>query len=122
MSGEIPSYTVYEDDIVKVFLDINPSTNGDLLVVPKKHVVDISDINDEVLAWIFKVTRMLYPKLREALQCDGLTLVQNNGYGQDVKHFHLHLTPRYENDQLKHTFNKELLLPIEEVFQKLQNL
>lgn len=38
MNNEIPSYTVYEDDIVKIFLDINPDSNGHLLIVPKTYI------------------------------------------------------------------------------------
>ena len=43
ITGEIPSYTIYEDEIVKIFLDINPSTNGDALIIPKKHFKDLED-------------------------------------------------------------------------------
>ena len=52
IKGDIPSKTVYEDDLVKVFLDINPSTNGDMLVVPKKHFENIYDIDDNLLLHI----------------------------------------------------------------------
>ena len=55
IKGEIPSYTVYEDDIVEVFLDINPSTNGDLLIIPKKHFININDIDLENLNNINKI-------------------------------------------------------------------
>ena len=41
VNGEIPSYTIYEDDIVKVFLDVNPDANGHLLIIPKKHILNI---------------------------------------------------------------------------------
>ena len=44
INGEIPSYTIFEDELIKIFLDINPSSNGHCLVIPKKHFVDINDI------------------------------------------------------------------------------
>ena len=45
VNGEIPSYTLYEDDKIKVFLDINPRSNGHTLIVPKEHFVDLDDIS-----------------------------------------------------------------------------
>lgn len=120
IKGEIPSYTVYEDDVVKVFLDINPSTNGDLLIVPKKHFENIVDIDLDTLNYINKIAKDLYSLLKEKLNVDGLTLVQNNDFGQDIKHYHLHLTPRYINDNLTHSFNKDLLIDVLDVYKKFK--
>lgn len=120
MNGEIPSYTVYEDEIVKVFLDINPSTNGDLLVVPKKHYENMLNIDDEVIMHIHNVSKEMYKLLKAKLNIEGLTLVQNNFYGQDIKHYHLHLTPRYKNDNLIHSFNKEILIDIATVYDQIK--
>ena len=106
INGDIPSYTVYEDDLIKVFLDVNPITNGHSLVVPKKHYKDINDIDLDTLAHIQKTVKDLFPKYKEKLNCDGITLCQNNEYGQEVKHYHLHIIPRYENDGLN--FKSEL--------------
>ena len=52
MNGSIPSYTIFEDEIVKVFLDINPNSLGHTLIVPKKHVSDFTTIDDETLLHI----------------------------------------------------------------------
>ena len=120
INGEIPSYTIYEDDIVKVFLDINPSTNGDCLIVPKKHFTNMYDIDDNTLLHINKTARTIGKLLKEKLNCEGITLVQNNDYGQDIKHYHLHVTPRYTSDKLNHNFNKYLLIPLEEIHNKLK--
>ena len=119
INGDIPSYTVYEDDVVKAFLDINPTTNGNLLIVPKKHYENIIDIDSTTLNHINKVAKKLYSLLKEKLHIDGLTLIQNNGLGQEIKHYHLHLTPRYVDDNIKHSFNKDLLIDIKDVYQKL---
>jgi len=120
IKGDIPSSTIYEDDMAKVFLDINPSTNGDLLVIPKKHIVTLLDMDKETLSHLLEVIQKLMPSLQEKLHCDGFTLVQNNGYGQEIKHFHIHLTPRYEDDLLSHQYNKDLLKPLDEVFDLLK--
>ena len=65
IKGEIPSYTIYEDEIVKVFLDISPVSNGHCLIIPKKHFENIIDIDLETLNHIDKVTKKLYPILKE---------------------------------------------------------
>lgn len=121
VKGEIPSMTLYEDDIVKVFMDINPSTNGDCLIILKRHCTTMLDITQEELLHIHKVSKEIYALLKEKLNIDGLTLAQNNFYGQDVKHYHVHLTPRYENDNLTHSFNKEILEDIKSVFDKIKS-
>ncbi len=120
INNEIPSSTVYEDDLIKVFLDINPTTNGHMLIIPKKHHVNVMDIDEDVVSHALKVIReKLYPMLKKNLGCDGLTIVQNNEYGQEVKHYHIHLIPRYQDDLVSDSYNKEMLIPVEEVFARL---
>ena len=119
IKGEIPSYTIYEDEIVKVFLDVNPVSNGHSLVVPKKHFIDIKDMDLEILTHIQKTVKELFPQYKEKLSCDGITLCQNNEYGQEVKHYHLHIIPRYENDNLKISTNLDKKDP-KEIYDKLK--
>lgn len=121
ISGDIPSFTVYEDELVCVFLDINPSTNGECLVVPKAHYANILDIPTEVIAHIHEVSKKVYDILKNTLSIDGLTLIQNNFYGQEIKHYHLHLTPRYKNDSLEQCFNKDILIDVEDIYQKIKS-
>ena len=111
INNEIPSYTIYEDEIVKVFLDVNPHTIGHTLIVPKKHYQDFFDIDEKTLTHILKVAKEISNRIKERLNCDGITLAKNNGLGQDVKHYHLHLIPKYY---------KEEKLSIEEVYNKLK--
>lgn len=101
MNGDIPSYTIYEDDIVKVFLDVNPAMNGHALVVPKKHYKDIYDIDNETLIHVFEVARKVGPEIEKKLDADGITLLQNNGLYEEVKHFHLHIRPQYKKPKEK---------------------
>ena len=101
VSGDIPSYKIYEDKIVIAFLDINPDSNGHTLIIPKKHYLDMDDIPLDTLNHIFKVAKELKVKLDSKLNTDGLTFVQNNGAIQEVKHFHLHLKPYYKDNELK---------------------
>ena len=115
INGDIPSETVYEDDVVKVFLDINPTTNGDSLIIPKKHFKDFREVDNETLRHIDEVMKKLYPIYVEKLHCDGLTICHNMDYGQEIKHFHVHFIPRYTNDDVKHLSNKEVLKDIKEI-------
>ena len=99
INKEIPSYKVYEDDEVLAFLDVNPTSYGHTLIVPKKHVLDYEEIDLETLNHINKVGKEVYVKLKEKLSPASIQLVQNNGKLQEVKHYHLHLTPYYNEDK-----------------------
>ena len=116
IKGELPSKTIYEDELIKVIMNINPTTNGHLLVLPKEHMVNIMDTTDEVIMHSIKVIRKLYPELKEKLNCEGLTISQNNELGQEIKHFHIHLTPRYNNDLVDFNYNKDMIKDLDEVF------
>lgn len=120
IKGELPSNTIYEDEIVKVIMSIDPVTNGHLLVLPKEHCVNILDVKEEFLTHSFKIIRdNLYPLLKEKLNCEGLTLAENNSLGQAIRHFHIHLVPRYENDNADFQGNKDMLKELDEVFSLL---
>ena len=110
INGDIPSYKVYEDNLVYAFLDINPDSPGHTLIIPKNHYQDLVSIDNETLLHIFDVTRILKKKMEEKLNIDGLTLIQNNGVVQEVKHFHLHLKPYYNN---------KIDMDIEDVYKKI---
>ena len=123
VKGDIPSYTIYEDELVKVFLDANPETNGHMLIIPKKHYQNILDLDEKIIPHAVKIIKeKLYPLIKEKLHCDGMTIAQNNEYGQDFKHFHIHVVPRYENDQDYHSYNKDILISIEDIYSKLTNV
>ncbi len=112
IKGEIPSYKIYEDDKVLAFLDINPTSTGHTLIIPKKHTLDLMDIDNDVLTHIFNVARKIANLQIEKLNATGFTLVQNNGSVQDVKHYHLHVMPAY---------NKKKKLSLEEVHKLMTN-
>ena len=122
IKGDIPSRTIYEDEIIKVIMNINPSTNGHLLVIPKEHMVDLRDTKEEVILHSLKtVKEKIYPQLKEKLHCEGLTLAQNNELGQEIKHYHIHLIPRYPEDHADFTYDKEKLDDLDKVFEQLNS-
>lgn len=109
---KIPSKIIYEDDVVISYLDINPDSNGHTLIIPKKHYTDLVDIDDATLSHIMSVARNLKKLLEDKLKIDGLTLIQNNGDVQEVKHYHLHLKPYYNEMQD--------ILPIDDIYNKIK--
>ena len=114
---EIPSYTIYENEYVKAFLDISPTSNGHTLIIPKQHFENLFDIDIETLKNIELASKKVSKMLKQKLNCQGITRLQNNEYGQEVKHYHIHIIPRYEGDQFEPNVNKESLKKPEEIFE-----
>ena len=101
-NGEIPSATLYEDEDFRVILDLGPASKGHALILPKAHAANIYEISDDMAAKAMILAKKMTTKMTEVLKCDGFNIVQNNGEpaGQTVFHFHMHLIPRYEGDQV----------------------
>ena len=99
-NGEIPSKTLYEDRNFRVILDLGPATKGHALILPREHAENLYDLPRESASEVMVLAQKMAATLVEKLRCDGLNLVQNNGEaaGQTVRHFHLHLIPRYVDD------------------------
>ena len=105
VNGELPTAKVYEDDSQIAFLDIFPASRGHTLLIPKKHHENIFDAREEVAKAVYPTLSLLAKAVRTATGCDGINIVQNNNAaaGQVVFHSHIHLIPRYENDEIKVT-------------------
>ena len=91
-NGEIPSATLYEYEEFRVILDLGPAS--------KAHAANLYELDDETAGKAMILAKKMAGRLQKALGCDGLNVVQNNGEcaGQTVFHFHMHLIPRYIND------------------------
>lgn len=113
IQGEIPSYKIYEDDKTLAFLDINPETKGHTLVVPKKEVDKIYDLEDEDYEALMKTVKKLSKHMEKILGRRTLLKV----IGTDVPHAHVHLMPYDENWQHGKTLNLT-----EAEFKEIQNL
>jgi len=103
IAGDIPCSKVYEDALFIAFLDIRPVHKGHVLIVPKKHFLNVFDTPDEEAETIYKVAKKISGAVMKAAGCDGINIVQNNNAaaGQEVFHSHLHIIPRYDNDKLR---------------------
>ncbi|EYP50251.1 HIT domain-containing protein [Staphylococcus aureus] len=100
LTGEIPSFKVYEDDYVYAFLDISQVTKGHTLLIPKKASANIFETDEETMKHIGAALPKVANAIKRAFDPDGLNIIQNNGEfaDQSVFHIHFHLIPRYEND------------------------
>lgn len=111
--GEIDSAKIYEDEDVFVFLDIKPFTEGHCLVISKQHFENIFDIDEIILQKTIVVAKKISKKIKDTLHADGIRLSQSNGKiaGQEIMHFHLHIIPRYESDNIPINPTATLNLP-----------
>lgn len=94
--GNIPSKTIYENDLIKAFLDVNPITKGHVLVIPKNHYVELSEMPDSEIIALNNAIKEIYPKMEKALGCSGFNICVNYGTCQEVKHLHYHIIPKYD--------------------------
>lgn len=129
ISREIYANIVYEDDLVIAFLDISQTTKGHTLVVPKEAYKNIFELNDDISAHLFKIVVKLSKAIKKAFNPDGLNIINNNGVvaGQSVFHYHIHILPRYKDDDfimrgVDHSkdYKKEDLIKIKESIIKAQ--
>ena len=102
VSGEVPSFTLFEDDATLAFMDINPANEGHALVIPKEHASDLYAVSDEALARTVVTAKRVAGAIARTLNPAGLNLVQCNGpaAAQSVMHFHVHVLPRTAHDRL----------------------
>ena len=91
--GEIPSYKVYEDKEFLAFLDIRPLNPGHTLVIPKKHIRWVYDVENHGAYW--NVAKIIAQKIIKNLKANFVMFVT---FGLEVPHAHIHIIPRFNND------------------------
>lgn len=101
-AGEIPSATLYEDEEFRVILDLGPASKGHALILPKEHYRNLFDLDERLASKALVLAKKMVNQMKDVLECDGYNIVQNNEEvaGQTVFHFHMHLIPRYQGDQV----------------------
>ena len=109
INGEIPSKTIYEDELVKVIMDINPHAMGHCLVLPIKHYDDFTTASD-IIPYMFEIANKVGNNIMAKLNQKGYALVINYGDAQEVKHLHLHIIPS----------NKETYYDLDEIHKKIK--
>lgn len=102
-AGELPAQIVDEDELTISFMDVHPGTRGHALVIPRRHVRDLWEVEPENMAAVMRAAQRLALRMRERLDAEGVNLINSCGSAawQTVFHFHVHVIPRYADDPLK---------------------
>ncbi|MBE6132610.1 MAG: HIT family protein [Erysipelotrichaceae bacterium] len=106
--GDIPCHKVYEDDDVLAFLDISQTTKGHTLVISKEHFRNLLYVPKDILAKVMGAAQKIAQAQVASLGAKGVNIINNTNEvaGQTVMHFHVHVIPRYSNeDALRLEFN-----------------
>ncbi|MGI9184856.1 MAG: HIT family protein [Solirubrobacteraceae bacterium] len=103
IAGDVPGQIIAQDERTVAFMDINPATRGHALVVPRRHAVNLLEIEPEELAATVLAAQRLARRVTERLDADGVNLINSCGSAawQTVFHLHIHVIPRYPGDPLK---------------------
>lgn len=130
VSGEDQATRICENTYVLAFMDLHPANVGHTLVVPREHWETIYDIPEKVLAELFAVVKRISLAVKKAVGAEGMSILQFNGNaaGQSVKHFHVHVVPRFRGDAIsKHMrgmlglgFNKVEKRDLDEIAEKIK--
>ncbi|MCQ2978601.1 MAG: HIT family protein [Clostridia bacterium] len=102
IKGDVPSYKIYEDEYTYAFLDIAKDVDGHTLVVPKKHVTNVLDCDNETLHHVMDTVKKISNHYTDDLGYDGVDLINANGEAaqQSVFHLHIHIIPRKKDDKV----------------------
>ena len=122
IAGQIPCYKIYEDEQVLAFLDIALDSFGHTLVIPKKHCLNITDCDDDILAHVFKITKKITAHFVKNCGFDGANIVSNIGSQQAVRHLHIHIFPRKPTEKMLTIFEVNSVKVSLEEQQKLLKL
>ncbi len=123
IDGKIPSSKVYEDDDVLAILDVSQVTYGHTLVMPKKHIENILEADEDTVVKCSKAISSLSKQIVHNTGAVGCNILNNCGEvaGQTVQHLHFHIIPRYsENDCVSFTFNESPKQDLNEVLEKVK--
>jgi len=104
-----PSWTVYQDEHISAFFDYFPASKGHILIVPNKHYENIFDTPKDILAKIIKLSKKIAVFYKEEMWISNINMVQSNWIfaGQEVMHYHMHLIPRGEDDNVNLHWNHD---------------
>ena len=119
---DIPGKIIYEDDVCLAFLDLSQATYGHTLVIPKKHFANILEADDKTVAHLFVVAKKLSASIMSNCHANGLNILTNTDEvaGQSVYHFHIHILPRYDKEELTIEFTDHSnQTNLDEVYEKI---
>lgn len=98
IKGSKPGYIIYQDEKTIALLDIFPSVEGHMMIVPKRHGKTVFDFSKEELGALFETVKKVSSALKKTYNTDAFTIGINHGEMSGVPHLHVHVIPRHEND------------------------
>ena len=116
---KLESNIVYESNNIIAFLDIDPINEGHVLIVPKKHYLDIEELPKNILEEIMELSQKTVRALKKIYNPSGYSIMQNGGKFNDIGHFHLHIFPRYQNDGFGWKCNESTINVSKEISDKI---
>jgi diadenosine tetraphosphate (Ap4A) HIT family hydrolase len=112
VSGELPASVVYEDEYTLAFLVIKPVTPGHVVVIPKKHVESFAELSDVGASDLIHAVKRVDQAIKASdLTCEAISIYLGDGEraGQEIPHIHVHVFPRFSEDQFTINFDTELI-------------
>lgn len=95
---ERPAYVVFENDLLIGVLDHDPINEGHVLLIPKRHYLEVDELPADLLNEMMRAAQMVVKALRHCFATDGYSIMQNGGVFNDIGHYHLHIFPRHIGD------------------------
>lgn len=107
-NGVFSTNMVYEDDDFRAIMDASPAAKGHVIILPKEHAANVLELPDNLVSKGFVVAKKIAKAVKEVTGCDGVNILQNNGEaaGQTVFHFHIHVIPRFNDDNISITWKQ----------------
>lgn len=107
-NGVFSTNTVYEDGDFRAIMDASPAAKGHVIILPKEHAANVLELSDNLVSKGFVVAKKIAKAVKEVTGCDGVNILQNNGEaaGQTVFHFHIHVIPRFNDDNISITWKQ----------------
>jgi histidine triad (HIT) family protein len=104
IAREIPAQIVFEDESAMAFLDTKPVFPGHVLLIPKQHLITLTDVPPDLIAPLFRNAQLLTRAVERAMEAPGSFVAINNRVSQSVPHLHIHIVPRRPKDGLRGFF------------------
>ena len=116
-TGEIPCFKLAETETVLAFLDIAPIAKAHAVIIPKQHFETALAADPAIFKDMYDLAQKIAKTMQKLLNCSGFNFLINNGKvaGQTVFHLHLHIIPRFENDEIQWAWNQK---PLDQEFGK----
>lgn len=114
-----PVFIIYENNLISCILDHDPFGEGHVLILPKKHAEELTDLDEESAVAVFRAAQHLSTVIKRLYKPDGITLCQNGGILNDLNHFHLHVIPRRQRQPFAAFFAEDAVLGNEETKRRL---